>query len=375
MSDEPAVVSLLQRPEAVAEINEQLDAPALEQWHGATPLRLACRRQTKDDVDIARLLLDAGAAVNEVECSPLLEACYCGSAALVSLLLQRGAHFRVSPSGRDAFWYACRNGVHGPAILELLGAVCGAAPSALALESALSHSGEMVHALAKVLPAGTTIEAMQLPDTFCFDPLGAMSECIPFGLRPSGTAFAESIDEGITAWAHLRNGAPLVLDGSSKDAFHTLTRVSDTKLWIWASREPLMRQHPLTGDTLFHLVVSPKTALSLDGRFAVLRDLKRHYRNPLLLNRRGQSALDVCADAALRSDLLVYCSWRPDASVTEWFGPFFQARCMAFLLVCHRLAHPAFSRDIRHIVIFFLAAAECVHVAASPPLRHVGSEK
>ncbi len=97
MSSVTSIARLLHRPEVVEEINAEM-----QQWHAATPLQLDCRRQSQDDVVVARMLLDAGAGVNQTSSSPLLDACYCGSTALVTLLLERGAHLKALPSGRDS---------------------------------------------------------------------------------------------------------------------------------------------------------------------------------------------------------------------------------------------------------------------------------
>jgi hypothetical protein len=197
--------------------------------------------------------------------------------------------------------------------------------------------------------------------------VGALAQGVQsFGLRPSSKAFASASSDGVVAWAQLRNGQSPAFDQSPNDAFAALLRSSDAKLWVWASREPLMQQHPVTGDTIFHLLASPAAALSPEGRQTVLRDLCRHRRNPLLLNRRGQSAVELCRDPSLRAQLSKYAAWRPDPFVTEWFGPFFASRCAAFLLVCLRLGHPALSRDVRLHIVSFMATAECTHVPPPP---------
>jgi hypothetical protein len=79
----------------------------------------------------------------------------------------------------------------------------------------------------------------------------------------------------------LANDMPLRLDNSEeRDAFRALTRSGDEQLWKWTSREPQMQQHPITGDTIFHLLCRTE-ALDVATKVAGLADLKLHYRNPL----------------------------------------------------------------------------------------------
>lgn len=376
IGSEPAVVArLLRRSGAALQLRAPLDSPQHPDLHGAQPLSLACRRGTSDDAAVARLLLDAGAPIEAaLDCnSPLLAACFCGTDELVALLMERGANVSVTAGGKDALWFACRNGVHGPAIVRLLASspCCLSASSLSCVASALSQSGPMVTALAAALPPSrrpTLPPSPVLPDAHCGDPVGAASQGLQsWGVAPSAKGFAAAAPDGVVAWAQLRSGVSPPLDQSSDDAFSALLRCSDTRLWIWASREHLMQQHPLSGDTVFHLLASPAAALSPPDKLLVLRDLCRHRRNPLLPNRRGHTALQLCRDPELRRQLASYSLWRPDWFVTQWFGPFFASRCLAFLLVCLRMGHPAMSRDVRLLVVSFMAAAECTHVLVPPP--------
>src|SRR5688500_7899342 len=87
------------------------------------------------------------------------------------------------------------------------------------------------------------------------------------------------------SWGVLRNGLPLLLDGSANDAFRALQGSGDEKLWKWASSEPQMQQHPITGDTVFHLLCGSESFAS-EQKLAVLEDFKLHCRNPLVPNYR-----------------------------------------------------------------------------------------
>lgn len=89
--------------------------------------------------------------------------------------------------------------------------------------------------------------------------------------------------------AQLRNGRPVKLDSSDTDVFRALIRSNRVPLWISASREPCFQQHPLSGDTVLHLLCASST-LSGEQKLSVLAELKRDFRNPLIPNFRNQVA-------------------------------------------------------------------------------------
>jgi hypothetical protein len=168
------------------------------------------------------------------------------------------------------------------------------------------------------------------------DPVGSMTWCVSYGAKPSKTAFAAYVgDLPLVRWSRLRNGWPLLLDDSENDVFNALERSRRVQLWQWASSE-LPHQHPVTGDTVFHLLCRTN-ALPLTGRMQVLADLKAHHRNPLTPNYRNELCIEFTSDAELRKSLQEYMCWQPDKRVMEWFGPFFQRRAWALLLVRNRL--------------------------------------
>ena len=102
----------------------------------------------------------------------------------------------------------------------------------------------------------------------------------------------------------------------------------------------------------------------------VLADLKSAHRNPLLLNRERKLCVELTSDATLQRELRQYMTWRPEKLVLRWFGPFFQKRAFALLLVCQRLRATipkmklGLNRDIQHMLVRCLSRVE--HVYARP---------
>ncbi len=206
------------------------------------------------------------------------------------------------------------------------------------------------------------------------DPIGALTWCVRFGGIPNPRNFSESIDSDWSVaqvWADLRLGLPLPLDNSSHDVFLALERSSDVQLWKWASSEQHMQRHPITGDTVFHLLCR-SGALNLQGKLEVLADLKAHYRNPLTPNYRNELCIDLTANDVLRNELRAYMCWQPLKLVMEWFGPGFRPRAWALLLVCHRLKceHPrrlaGLDRAMCHLLVTYLTKIEHIYVPSVP---------
>jgi hypothetical protein len=104
-----------------------------------------------------------------------------------------------------------------------------------------------------------------------------------------------------TVWSLLRNGMRPLLDGSVYDAFRVVLRSKSTELWKWASSEPQMQQHPITGDTMFHLLCRTE-ALDVAGKLAVVRDLKSRYRNPLVPNYRNELCIQLAEESELKGN-------------------------------------------------------------------------
>jgi hypothetical protein len=130
----------------------------------------------------------------------------------------------------------------------------------------------------------------------------------------------------------LRNGVPLCFNESEHDVFVALESCKLVSLWIWASSEPGFQQHPKTGDTVLHLLCR-SDSLTTTEKMTVLSALKRDYRNPLIPNFRNERAIDLTKDEILKASLKSYIEFRPKRKVMKWFGPVFQKRAFAFLLV------------------------------------------
>jgi ankyrin repeat protein len=343
---------------------------------GDTPLLCACRRSDDESVRIAALLLDLGSDVNAA--GPGQETalmCAAGSRepALVQLLIERGA--RLSPvdeKGASAVHHACSNAVHGRQVVPLLLAA-GAIPKDLLADEAGSpfaravcKSGAMAESLARFLPRSFRARQVRVSRA---DPVGSMVWCARYGASPSRDDFAsKTYPDQLTRWAHLRNGRALKLDGSADDPFDALDGSECAALWRWALSE-LPPQHPVTGDTLFH-VLCRSHALSAADKLVVLGDLRERHRNPLTPNYRNQLCTELTEDRELKAALASYMCWQPERRVMDWFGPFFQRRAWALLLVCHRLKrqHPkrlaGLNRDIRHLLVKHASRMEYLYVPA-----------
>jgi hypothetical protein len=182
---------------------------------------------------------------------------------------------------------------------------------------------------------------------------------------------APSLD---VCWAYLRNGKPLLLDWAEHDVFPALLMSKDAKLWKWASSEPQMQQHPITGDTLFHLLFQ-SDALAVSDKLAVLADLKLHYCNPLVPNYLNELCVGLAREPELKKALQEYACWQPHRLAMEWFGPLLQKRAFALLLVCYRLKSKrpkllaGLNRDIRHLLIKYASRVEYIYVPSKGTTR------
>jgi hypothetical protein len=163
----------------------------------------------------------------------------------------------------------------------------------------------------------------------------------------------------------LRNGRRQRVDQSEGDVFGALQSSKSVSLWKWASSE-LPHQHPLTGDTVFDLLCRTDS-LTTEQKLAVLTDLRRHRHNPLTPNYGNELCVELTNDPELKKALQSYMCWQPERLVMEWFGPFFQRRAWALLLVCKRLKseHPkrlaGLNRDIRHLLVKYASRVEHIY--------------
>jgi hypothetical protein len=160
------------------------------------------------------------------------------------------------------------------------------------------------------------------------------------------------------AWAMLRNGRPLLLDGSPRDAFVCLENTSLVNLWVWASREPGMQQHPVSGDTVLHLLCRTNK-LEAQHKLEVLAELKRDFRNPFVPNFKGERAVDLTSDPVLKREMMCFMEFQPRRQVMQWFGPCFQKRVFGLLLVLTRMK---VCKDVRVLLVKHLSRIEHTYV-------------
>jgi hypothetical protein len=166
------------------------------------------------------------------------------------------------------------NGAFGGQIIPIL---CAYGASALALctarctafEYAMMTSKAMADAMVPFLPVGF----VQRQKMMCFsDPVGSLVCAVEHGVvlpRPFSRHYQD--DTKIVCaqfWGDLRAGTPCLLDDSEDDALRSMLRSNDAKLWKWASSEPQMQQHPITGETIFHLLCRTE-ALDVQAKLAV----------------------------------------------------------------------------------------------------------
>jgi ankyrin repeat protein len=344
----------------------------------ATPLMICTNNSNVEEaLKIATLLLDAGCPVNAADnggATALMSAAASSGPQMVSLLIARGADVHARDQNlATALHFACGNGVYGREMIPLL---CAAGADVMAqckdgytpFDEALGRSKAVADAMAPFVPAGFRQSGQVGSEA---DPIGSATSSVEHGAELSSGNFANDVSDGdwsyAQCWADLRNGRPILLDDSENDAFRVLLRSKDAGLWKWASSEPQMQQHPITGDTVFHLLCRSE-ALTIKQKLIVLADLKLHYRNPLVPNYRNELCVTLAREPELKKALQEYACWQPHRLATEWFGPLFQKRAFALLLVCYRLKaqHPkllaGLNRDIRHLLVKYASRVEYIYV-------------
>jgi hypothetical protein len=343
----------------------------------STPLICCMENDVEESLRIAPLLLEAGCLVNAADedlCTALMSAALCSCPQMVSLLIAHGAEVNARDDGLwTALHFACANGVCGRQIVSLL---CAAGADVMAQESngmtsfehALMKSKAMADAMVPFLPTGFRQERRIGSRA---DPVGSATCALEQGAVLSRNRFAVEVASAswscAVSWADLRNGLPILMDDSDDDAFRALLLSDDAELWKWASSEPQMQQHPVTGDTVFHLLCRCD-ALDVQGKLNVLTDLKKHYRNPLTPNYRNELCVQLAREPELKKALQEYACWQPHCLAMEWFGPLFRKRVFALLLVCYRLKakHPkllaGLNRDIRHFLVKYASRVEYIYV-------------
>ncbi len=333
---------------------------------GWTPLAYVCRLRFDDDaVRIAELLLDAGADIEQGDndWTPLLRACRNGRADLVSFLLQRGANIKaVTEKGSNCLHLACLNGAFGKDIIPLLvkAGVDVAAKTnygADALTCALLTNHDMAKTLLEYLSEASKPSELYSGTQ---DPIGSMTMRIQLGFDVDRFSDFESGMDAEILWASLRNGEKQRFDRSDEDIFNVLSESNDPELWILASSEPCFQQHPKTGDTVLHLL-SRTDKLNSGQKMEVFAALKKDYRNPLIPNFQNKRAIDLTNDTALKVELAKYMDLQPNRWVMKWYGPVFRKRAFTLLLVLKRYPR-AYLKDIRHLLVKYLAKVEHIYV-------------
>jgi hypothetical protein len=147
-------------------------------------------------VKVARVLLDAGAAIESVEGdfsrTPLLTACISSRPEVVSSLLQRSANVKaVDKDGWNVLCLACSNGVFGREMIPLL---VNAGVDVLrkgnggrdAMFCALFQSGAMAETLSKFLRLSYKVQQQYISKN---DPIGFMVIGAKFGMKARSRDF------------------------------------------------------------------------------------------------------------------------------------------------------------------------------------------
>ena len=331
-----------------------------------TPLAFVCHYRFEDvAVQIAELLLDAGADIEQGnnDWTPLLQACRYGRADLVSFLLQKGANIKaIDGESWNGLHLACQNGAFGKDIIPLLikagvDVLAETYSGRDAISFALETHYDVAETLLRHLAPGSEPAELRVSVQ---DPIGSMTMHIQLGCYVySFSDFGAGANANFL-WASLRNGEKQSFDRSSDDIFNVLSESNDPELWIVASSEPCFQQHPKTGDTVFHML-SRTDNLSSEQKMEVFAALKKDYRNPLIPNFQNKRAIDLTSDFALKVELARYMEWQPNRWVMKWYGPLFRKRTFALLLVLKRYPR-AYVKDIRHLLVKYLAKVEHIYV-------------
>jgi Ankyrin repeat len=281
-------------------------------------------------------------------------------------LLKRGAKVKaVGNDGWTALHLACRNGAFGKEIIPLLikaGVDVGAKNNqgGDGLSHALGTGYSMAETLLPFLPPNSKPSESFLSES---DPIGNMVMKVKLGNEIVGDPFASGGKRtSMWLWAQLRNGKKLVLDNSPKDAFNVLIQQDNIMFWIWLSREPSFQQHPITGNTVLHLLCRTDK-LKPDQKLEVLFSLKKDFRNPLIPNAKGERAIELTTDPALKAELTKYMEFRPIRGVMQWYGPAFGIRVRTMLLVMQRLGVGA-NKDVKGLLAQYLSKVEHIYVVA-----------
>jgi hypothetical protein len=180
-----------------------------------------------------------------------------------------------------------------------------------ALALAIQKGPRMASVLLPLLPPDKrkpSHYSCDVPDPLASIQAWKLTESAP---EPSFGRWVRNKASSSSSWAALRCGVAPCLNLSNNDWFAALRGCNQVTLWIWASREPWFQQHPMTGETVMHLLARTD-ALTTEQKLQVLSELKRDFRNPLILNFNKELAVDVASDPVLKIELRKYMQFRPN---------------------------------------------------------------
>lgn len=108
------------------------------------------------------------------------------------------------------------------------------------------------------------------------------------------------------------------------------------------------------GNTLLHHA-------AMEDNLEIVKSVMQFWINPLAPNEWGQLAVEVAKIPEVIHLIRNYTRWSPIRQKTWWYGPYFEERAFAFLLVCKRHGN-IFLRDICYLIIQQVAEGESTFV-------------
>lgn len=314
---------------------------------------------------LSLLLSQDGVNVNQPQVpdgfTALMYAARFAPATVTALLIKSGANVNATDNaGETALMHACRNTAHGAENVQCLMAA-GANTSIRRVqgEKALHFAYAVSPELMRLVGGPKDAFQNTLPNNACSDTLACMSyAAVRFGLKMDPLWSSKHVNRqrpAAVVWSGLRSGVRPDYDA----LFTSLIAVpcADPQTWHWIGYEMQSRQEGAAYETLLHVACrSPVSAMAVPV-------LLRLCLNPYLRDNKGCLPLDVCVAKETRSLLRGYMRWRPTIQHTRWFGPFFEKRARAFLLVCTRLETRLVPpRDVRYMIVAHLARHEFTQV-------------
>lgn len=335
---------------------------------GATPLfRCVSRTDDENAAPIVQQLLGAGANAKHTNADGtetiLTHCCMFGTATTLVLLLHHKANPDIVNVGSEVtpLMAACHNHVHGAEMIPLLAAAGAnindktAANNRSVWEIACRNgNAAIMRALVRIYGKPPADVGVQTYHTSTIDPIGVV-RMLPYAISDIKIRRSNARASAKEWWAHLRLKGPR-LDGSpTHDTFNVLIARNSRKLWGVFADELQSLQHPLTGNTLLH------EAAAINNVAALHAICKRATVNPLLRNKRGLMALELCTSADAREELIQYTAWHPRREWARWYGPYVRKWQRCFLLLCQRWSATGvvhFDRNVRSIIARYIANPE-----------------